>query len=309
MNNCDWPAAVTRRFRLIAFDWDGTAVLNRRVDASPVRSRLQGLLERGVWIVIVTGTNVDTIHRQCSAAMSPDPRRRLVICANRGSEVFGFEADLPVPRYRRLASPDEDASLTAAAEEVCSTLRAITGLTVQLVADRMNRRKIDLIPEPAWEDPPKSEIGALREATDRRLRDAGLTGGLAEAVDLAWASAERHGLHDASVTSDAKHIEIGLTDKADSMRWVEREVMRPFGIRPAEALIGGDEFGPVGAASGSDARMLIPELAGAVAVSVGPEPFGVPLGVVHLPGGPARFVALLEYQLKIWEQAGVRAHV
>jgi hypothetical protein len=41
-------------------------------------------------------------------------------------------------------------------------------------------------------------------------------------------------------------------------------------------LIGGDEFGPLSGVPGSDAKMLLPEDRGAVAVSVGPEPAGAP---------------------------------
>ena len=43
------------------------------------------------------------------------------------------------------------------------------GITTGVVADRLNRRKIDLIPEPEWADPPKARIGELLQAVDRRL--------------------------------------------------------------------------------------------------------------------------------------------
>jgi kojibiose phosphorylase len=86
------------------------------------------------------------------------------------------------------------------------------------------------------------------------------------------------------------------------MRWVLRELAVPRAIPPGEILIGGDEFGPLSGIPGSDAKMLIPEAQGAVAVSVGPEPAGVPSGVIALGGGPARFREFLSCQADLHER-------
>src|SRR5262249_35029947 len=103
---------------------------------------------------------------------------------------------------------------------------------------------------------------------------------------------------------DAKHVEIGLTDKADSSHWMFAELWRR-GIGPALVLIGGDEFGPLGGLPGSDSLLLVPEAARATAVSVGREPDGVPAGVMPLGGGPAAFVALLDDQVRRRQQGAV----
>ena len=42
--------------------------------------------------------------------------------------------------------------------------------------ERLNRRKIDLIPEPEWADPPKARIGELLDAVQARLRARGAQG-------------------------------------------------------------------------------------------------------------------------------------
>ena len=57
------------------------------------------------------------------------------------------------------------------------------------------------------------------------------------------------------MTSDAKHVEIGLTDKSDSARWIMRELWRT-GIGPGQVLIAGDELGPLGGLPGSDSNLL-----------------------------------------------------
>ena len=171
----------------------------------------------------------------------------------------------------------------------------ITACTAEIVSQRLNRRKVDVIPEPEWSDPPKARISELLAAVEQRLRDAGLDG-LRAAVLIAEEAARAAGLETGKVTSDAKHVEIGLTDKADSARWIFAELWRR-GIHPSQVLVAGDEFGPLGGLAGSDSFLLPSEAERAIAVSVGREPTGVPKGVVALGGGPESFVALLHDQL------------
>lgn len=301
----DWPAELQRPFQIIAFDWDGTAVVDRSEDASAVRDRLESLLRVGVRIVVVSGTNLNNIDQQLAASITGPHKSRLFLCTNRGSEVYGFDAaSRPVARYRRVATAEEDRALSIAADSLRDRLLARSGLEVRVIYDRLNRRKIDLIPLAEWSDPPKSEIGALRRATESRLHHASLSGGLAEVVAMARQAAFASGLTAARITSDAKHIEIGLTDKSDSMSWIMRELAQPNGVPARDVLVGGDEFGPVAACPGSDSLMMVPAASGAVFLSVGPEPYGLPPGVLHLPGGPARFREVLDLQIGNWSSGG-----
>ena len=284
-------------FRALIFDWDGTAVANRQTDATALARLLETLLLRQVWIVIVTGTNFGNVDRQFCGKVDPAARRHLLVCANRGSEVYGFDdAGTAVCRWRRDATPAEEAALTAVAEGVRDTLGGATGLEIGIVYDRLNRRKIDLIPLPEWADPPKSRIGDLLKAVERRLHNAGLAGGISEAIQLTERLAREHGLPEARITSDVKHIEVGLTDKGDSVAWIKRHLLEPEGIALQDVLIAGDEFGPIAGFAGSDDR-LRGDVDGAVVVSVGPEPNGAPAGVLHLGGGPSQFRALLADQI------------
>jgi trehalose/maltose hydrolase-like predicted phosphorylase len=88
----------------------------------------------------------------------------------------------------------------------------------------------------------------------------------------------------------------GLTDKSDSARWAAAWLAQR-GVTGSLVLVAGDEFGPVGGVAGSDSLMLVAELRRALVVSVGAEPNGVPTGVRHLGGGPARFLEILDAQL------------
>ena len=287
------PSPLERRFEAVVFDWDGTAVPDRRADASELRALIEGLCSLGFDFVVVTDTHVGNVDGQLRAR--PAGPGRLYLCVNRGSEVFEATAAGVELIYRRQATPEEEAALDAAATATVAEL-ARHGLSAEVVSQRLNRRKIDLVPEPEWADPSKARIAELLEAVQERLRNAGLAG-LGAAVEVALAAAQAAGLADARVTSDAKHVEIGLTDKADSAHWAFAELWRR-GVGPGLVLIAGDEFGPLGGLPGSDSLLLVPEASRATAISVGVEPSGTPAEVLALGGGPPNFLAVLVDQLE-----------
>jgi len=99
----------------------------------------------------------------------------------------------------------------------------------------------------------KADIALLAEAVAARLETAGIAN-LAEVVTLAAAVARNAGMVDPRITSDVKHVEIGLTDKSDSARWAATW-LAARGITGALVLVGGDEFGPIGGIAGSDSFM------------------------------------------------------
>ncbi|MBI5546806.1 MAG: hypothetical protein HY901_23230, partial [Deltaproteobacteria bacterium] len=295
---------LERPFRVIAIDWEGTAVAGRKEDPGAVNALLERLLRLGVSVVVITGTNLPNTVSPLSRVIHDvgEHNRRLFLATNRGSEVYGFEGrPQPRPLFRRAASPDEERKLNSAAKAVVAELAAHAGLEVRVIHNRLNRRKIDLIPLPEWSDPLKSDLGLLLEAVQSRLFIAGLRSGLQEVLRLAEKAAADAGLRDARITSDVKHVEIGLTDKADSIEWMMREVCRPESVPAQDALVIGSEFGPIGGVEGSDRKMLTPSAREAVFVSVGPEPGGVDPQVIHLGGGPARFRELLARQIELHE--------
>ena len=286
-------STLNRRFEAILFDWDGTAVPDRSADATRVRTLVERLCAAGMDLGVVSGTHVGNVDEQLRAR--PDGPGRLHLLLNRGSEVFRATRGGIELVYRRMATEEEDEALTRAADLTVSQL-SDAGLRAEIVSKRLNRRKIDLIPEAAWADPPKAQIDELVVAVGDRLRRAGFRG-LPQVVEIAEQAAREAGLPHARVTSDAKHVEIGLTDKSDSARWILADLWRR-GVRAGQVLIAGDELGPLGGLPGSDSLMLVREAAAATAVSVGVEPTGVPAGVLALGGGPEAFLDILEDQLR-----------
>ncbi|MGZ4430160.1 MAG: glycosyl hydrolase family 65 protein [Gaiellales bacterium] len=261
---------------------------------------MEPLLTRGVTLVVITGTTARNVSGQIAPLLSVAARQRLYLMVNRGSEVYAYSTAGELERiWLREATAAENAALDRVAEQVRARLAAEYGLTVGIVSDRLNRRKIDLIPEPEWADPPKSRIGELLEAVEERL--SGVPGGIAGVIDLASRVAAESGLPNARITSDVKHVEVGLTDKSDSIAFLMRRLAPMRGIRVGEVLIAGDEFGPIAGFEGSDYRMVTKLAAGATLLSVGREPNGVPAGVVHLDGGPPAFVRVLKRRLALLE--------
>src|SRR4051812_34597445 len=100
--------ATEHPFRLIVFDWDGTAVTSRAADGTRVVRLLDALLGAGVRVAIVTGTSFANVAAQLGDHIRGENGRRLYVCVNRGSEVFGLDRRRePVLLWRRVATPEE----------------------------------------------------------------------------------------------------------------------------------------------------------------------------------------------------------
>jgi hypothetical protein len=158
-------AAVSdRTFAAIVFDWDGTAVPDRRAPADGARDRVERLCAAGIHVAVVSGTNLANVDGQLHAR--PVGPGRLLLALNRGSELYEVDRGGPHLVRRRDEDARVAAGLDAVAAQVVSELGA-RGLSVT-VTHRLNRRKIDLIP--AWSDPPKSRFAELEAAvTEPRL--------------------------------------------------------------------------------------------------------------------------------------------
>ena len=274
------------------FDWDGTAVPDRKADAGALRALVETLCEQGRQLVITSGTHLENVDDQLRAR--PAGPGTLLIDSNRGSELWEIGRQGPTLLSRRETRPGEDAALDRAAAATVAELHR-RGLATGQVAVRLNRRKIDLMPLPEWQDPPKSQIAELLAATLATLRVAGIES-LHEVCELARTTARACGVLDPRVTTDAKHVEIGLTDKTDAALQVFPK-LASLGVAAEDVLVCGDEMGPLGSEPGSDSLMLAGDGSRAVAVSVGVEPEGLPPAVIPLPGGPARFLELLRDQV------------
>jgi trehalose/maltose hydrolase-like predicted phosphorylase len=284
------PGMIDRTVEAVVFDWDGTAVAGRRASAR-VRRRVLGLTAAGVDVAVVSGTDVEDIDRQLRAR--PAGPGRLWLCVNAGSELFEVTLAGPQLTRRRVASAAEDAALDAAAARTIDVLRR-RGLAAGLVASGLNRRKISLLQKRGRSGPPPARIAGLRAAVADLLRQHGFAD-LSAVVRIATESALAAGLRCPHITSDAEHLEIGLTSKSDSLRELLTLLARR-GVGPGLVLVVSGESGPIGGMPAGDSLLLIPEAQRAIAVSVGAEPAGAPSGVRQLSSGPPGLLGLLDEQ-------------
>ena len=54
---------MSRKYKAIFFDWDGTAVMSRQAPVEEVVAAMKPLLQQGVKLVIVSGTTYDKIAK------------------------------------------------------------------------------------------------------------------------------------------------------------------------------------------------------------------------------------------------------
>ncbi len=285
---------LKRQYKIIAFDWDGTVVNSRKDEIPELIAALEQLLEQGVCIAVITGTNFKNIDGQFSRHISGIHKKNLFILTNRGSEVYNFdENSQPVLLYGLKANGEENRLLDKIAEKTKHDIENKSeNIKLNLIYDRLNRRKLDLIPE--WENPLKSEIGKLIVETEKKLKNHGFSEGIKGAFALMENNAQSLGLKNAKITSDVKHIEVGLSDKSDSVKWIMENIAKPNSIFDKEILILGDEFGSVAGFDGSDYKMVMENHKEITYFSVGKEPNDLPPGVKHIGGGPRCFLEIIK---------------
>ncbi len=290
---------LNRKYKLIIFDWDGTAVEDRNSDTTELSRVINTLLQKNVIIAVVTGTNFNNIERQFGKNIKGPQKHNLLILSNRGSEAYGFSANIfPDLLYRRNAAPEENLLLDTVSRSTKEKIEKSLKVNIDIISNRLNRRKIDLYPE--WDNPKKSEFQILLDKTEERLISNGFSEGIKGAYEILKQQVKAYEFKDAHITSDIKHLEIGLTDKSDSINWIFEHVVKEKQISDSEILIVGDEFGNIAGFSGSDYKMFMPNHPDICYLSVGIEPNGVPEGILHLKGGPYAFLKILEHQCELY---------
>lgn len=295
--NIDKYPELQRRYKIIVFDWDGTAVKTRKDDISSLISIFEQLIYQGIFIAVITGTNFNNVDSQFCKHIREKYKKNLFIFTNRGSEVYTFnENSEPVQVYLLKATEKENELLDKIAEKTKLDIEKISdNININIIYNRLNRRKLDLIPE--WENPLKSEIDKLIVATNQKLKNKGFHEGIKGAFDLMKKNSQVLGLKNAKITSDVKHIEVGLSDKSDSVRWIMQYIAAPNSVSDQDILVLGDEFGTVAGFDGSDYKMVMNNHKDLTYFSVGKEPNGVPEGVKLIGGGPDCFLKIIKRQI------------
>ena len=268
-------AGLDRTFEAVVLDWDSNAFRRSHV----VRRRVEALCAASVDVAAISGSSLRTVDTQLGAR--PAGPGRLLLGVDHGSALYQVDEHGPQLIRGRRATPAEQAALDRAGRLVVERLAAL-GMTSVVSPVRSLSGEVVVV----FQD------GGARSRADE-ARGAGAPT-LSTVAAVAMLAGKEVGLANPRVTAGVTQLEIGLTDKTDSMTMVVDE-LATRGVGPGLTLVVGDEFGRVGDVPGCSSWML----SGAVtAVSVGVEPGGVPPGVLHRPGGPGSFRVLVDEQLK-----------
>ncbi|MDR0222080.1 MAG: HAD family hydrolase [Oscillospiraceae bacterium] len=286
-----------RKYGVIFFDWDGTAVTSRSAPADEIIGAMAPLLEKGVKLAVISGTSYRNIAGGKLAESFPPPSRaNLYFGLGRGANNRGYGGDGKIIAIDGIL-PDK--KTLSALHRTCFQLHEHLleqyGYNTDVIFNRENYCKIDLEP-----DIDRGERlyfnGGERELVDRRLTRHGFSAGIRGLFELAISFGEQN---DVTVkpTTDAKFLEVGLGTKSDNVNAIMRHLEKNCGVTAAECCFWGDEYLEISqGVFGSDALMITEKTANCDFFDVSDVRGKRPPGVKRLGNGVNRFLSFLREQ-------------
>ena len=231
---------MTKQYKAIFFDWDGTAVTSRTAPVEEAAAAMKPLLQKGVKLVIVSGTTYDKIAGgKFHTCFTEEEQKNLFFGLGRGA--YNYEVKKGEPEIFASRIPDREGLLKI--HDVCYAIHTKLlreyGLQTDIVFSRPNYCKIDLMVESDRGDQlfmQGDEVEHLRQL----LKEHGITSGLKELITIAEQTGETFG-QKVSATCDAKYLEVGISCKSDNVD-VFLERFQAEGIQPQDCAFWGDEF-------------------------------------------------------------------
>ena len=285
-----------KKYKGIFFDWDGTAVISRKAPAEEAAAAMKGLLEKGVKLVIVSGTTYEKIAGgKLEEYFTEAELEHLYLGLGRGAYNYRFEKGKPVVFADRIPDREGILRIHDTAYGIHRELFASYGLETDVVFCRPNYCKIDLM---AGSDRgghlfmQESEIESLKAI----LNAHGIKGGLGELLEIAGNVGQRHGV-EIKATCDAKYLEAGISDKSDNTDVIFGELEKRFQIKGEECCFWGDEFvGLEEGIYGSDSFMITEKTKNGDFYDVSSVNGKRPENVRQIGGGVERFLHFLKEQ-------------
>lgn len=289
-----------KKYKAIFFDWDGTAVLNRRSPVDNVISKMIPLLDKGIKLFIISGTTYENIAGGSLHSLIPvNCLKNLYLGLGRGAFNLGFN-DSGELIVLSGAVPDIEMRLLIdkAAFDVHKYLLKHYNFRTDIVFSRPNYCKVDLMVGMDREDKlylQNDEIGKVQAL----LLIHGYTDGLAGLLELAREIGKQNDI-DIIPTTDAKYLEMGITTKGDNVNYFMQHVVEKNSITSSECCFWGDEFRFLAeGVPGSDAYMITSLSSGCDFFDVSGETTLLPDNVMGVGGSIERFHKFLEQQLNL----------
>ncbi|MDR0197772.1 MAG: HAD family hydrolase [Oscillospiraceae bacterium] len=289
-----------RKYEVIFFDWDGTAVLSRAQPANEVIGAMFPLLMKGVKLAVISGTSYMNIAGGKLAESFPPPlRANLYLGLGRGANNYNYDEKGDVVAMDGIL-PDK--RTLSALHRTCFQLHEHMfeqyGYNTDIVFSRDNYCKIDLEPGIKRGDRLYFSGGEL-DLLNARLRKHGYFSGIKGLFDLAVFIGEQNELA-VKPTTDAKFLEIGLGTKSDNVDVIMEHLEGERGVDAADCCFWGDEYLEMGKGIfGSDAFMITDKTFNCDFFDVSDAQGKRPRQVKKLGGGVNRFLSFLQEQSEL----------
>lgn len=292
--------APNKSYKAIFFDWDGTAVISRKAPADEAAEAMKPLLEKGIKLIIVSGTTYENIAGgELHRFFTPSQLKNLWLGLGRGAYNYKYYED-GTPYVFKDCIPDAAGILAIhdTAYDIHRTLLEQYGFPTDVVFSRPNYCKIDLMVDSSRGDKLFFQADELTQVI-QSLKSHGFTGGLSGLVELADEIARRHAVKAAS-TTDAKYLEVGISSKSDNVNTILNQLAKEDNILAKECAFWGDEYiGMDEGLFGSDSFMITSATQSGDFFDVSEAPGVRPENVSVLGGGVRTFLDFLKKQAEI----------
>ena len=137
-----------KTYKAIFFDWDGTAVRSRKEPADKVAACMKPLLEKGVKLIIISGTTYDKIaDGRLHGYFTEKELDNLYLGLARGAHNYSFKDGQPVLHGEFLPKTEEKLRVHDCVFRLHQHLLREYGLESDIVFTRPNYCKLDLMVE------------------------------------------------------------------------------------------------------------------------------------------------------------------
>lgn len=286
-----------KKYKAVFFDWDGTAVMSRRAPVEDAVKAMKPLLQKGVKLIIVSGTTIENIGGgNLASYFTSEELQSLFMGLGRGAYNYAFQETGKAYVFSDIL-PDKEllGKIHRTCFDIHMELLEKYGFQTDIVFSRPNYCKIDLMVENHRGDNLFMQENEL-EAMKASLQSHRISGGLQKLLDISKEAGRRHGVN-VVPTCDAKFLEVGISSKSDNVDIILAKLSREYGIKPEECAYWGDEYiGIESGIFGSDSFMKTRETQEGDFFDVSEVPGERPEGVEHVGGGVERFLSFLRGQ-------------
>ncbi|MGN0364370.1 MAG: HAD family hydrolase [Suilimivivens sp.] len=288
---------MKKRYKAIFFDWDGTAVMSRKAPVDDAVAVMKPLLEKGVKLIIVSGTTYENIAGgSIEKYFTGEQLSNLYLGLGRGAHNYAFKNGIPYIFKDLIPDAEGLEKVHRICFDIHMELKNRYNFDTDVIFSRPNYCKIDLMVNNLRGDNlfmQENELDMLKES----LAVHGIEGGLQSLIDLSTEIGNRYGIKVAP-TCDAKYLEVGLSSKSDNVNLISELLQTTYGIKAEECSFWGDEYvGIEEGIFGSDSFMLTEQTRNGDFFDVSNVPGKRPDSVIQLGGGVNSFLDFLRKQM------------